>query len=58
VPEAARRSLARDFEVRPLAARDDEAGHAQLVRRWSGRVRSATDPRADGAGRVGGPSVE
>lgn len=50
LPEPARRSLAgTGLPLRALPARNDGAGHAQLIRRRAGRLDVATDPRADGA---------
>lgn len=51
LPAAARSALATvGLPVEPLAARDDGAGHAQVVRALGGgRFAAASDPRADGA---------
>lgn len=56
VPDSARTALANTgLSVRLLAARDDGAGHAQIVRTVprsasaAGRLCAASDPRADGA---------
>ena len=49
VPAAARDALGdTGLPVQILAARDDGVGHAQVVRA-AGRLRAASDPRADGA---------
>ena len=53
LPPEARHQLARQFRVNSLAARDDEVGHAQVVRRTKEHVVAATDPRADGAALTG-----
>jgi gamma-glutamyltranspeptidase/glutathione hydrolase len=52
-PAEGLRQLAQHFRVNPLAAHDDEVGHAQVVRSSGGRVGAATDPRADGAALTG-----
>ena len=51
LPATARAALAATgLPVEPLAARDDGAGHAQLIRAVAGgRFAAASDPRADGA---------
>lgn len=50
--------LADRFTVTDLPAKDDGAGHVQLVRRTSTSLTAATDPRADGVALVGGSSAE
>jgi len=50
VPAAARAALGETgLPLEILPARDDGAGHAQVVRAAEGRLCAATDPRADGA---------
>lgn len=53
VSASARDKLAQHFGITRLHALDDEAGHAQVVRRTDEGVVAASDPRADGAGRTG-----
>lgn len=43
------RFRAAGFSVTPLPDRDEEVGHAQLIRVQGGSLEAATDPRADGA---------
>lgn len=53
--EADMTALARDaleasgLPTREIPALDERAGHAQMVRRFEGRLLAGTDPRADGA---------
>ncbi len=56
VPAGARASLrSAGFDLLELPAHDDDAGHAQLVRRRGGALEAASDPRADGAALTGAP---
>jgi gamma-glutamyltranspeptidase/glutathione hydrolase len=49
LPDAARRSLlGTGVPTAELAAHDDGAGHAQLIRGGPERFEAASDPRADG----------
>jgi gamma-glutamyltranspeptidase len=50
MPALARDALeASGLPTREIPALDERAGHAQMVRRFEGRLLAGTDPRADGA---------